>query len=307
MKKTILWFVAFLLLQAASLAAQPAAPMPDWQKAAGSKLEFEVASVRPSKAQYSDSSNVDLEASEFSRYTGGPVRTTGELAAYIGFAYKIHDTSQIPLLYKQLPKWAQDESFTVEARAPIEKPTKDQIRLMMQSLLAERFGLRMRTEIQVQPVYALTLVTPGKPGLQQHPEDDKLCTNPGAEHPHAKGDPYPPACMLVYFNLPGNLLRLRMMDYTMAEIAGELASPVVSLGRLDARPVVDQTGLTGHFDLNVEFARPPKANAETSDEAADPGATFLDALKRQAGLELLKSTAPVLIYVIDAVHEPTPN
>ena len=145
------------LLNALSAVAQTTAPMPEWQKAAGGALQFEVASVRLSKAQYADSpnSNLDLDASDFNRYAGGPIRTTGKLVGYIGFAYKIQDASQYPKLEAQLPKWAQDESFTVEARSPVDKPTKDQIRLMMQSLLAERFGLRMHTEVTVQPVYAL--------------------------------------------------------------------------------------------------------------------------------------------------------
>ena len=309
-----------LTLSVTSLVGQNPASVPEWQKAAGGKLEFEVASVRPSQAQYSNSSNVDLDTSDFFRYTGGPIRTTGKLISYIGFAYKIQDGSQYPSLYAQLPKWAQDESFAVEARAPVEKPTKDQIRLMMQSLLAERFGLRLHTEIKERPVYALTLSAPGKPGLplqrskiagdpglQAHPADDKLCADPAADHPHAKGDPYPPSCQLIVFDLSDNLRRLRIMDYSMAEIAGQLGGPMASIALLDPRPVVDQTGLTGHYDLNVDFARPPKPNAEVNHEAPEPGLPFIEALKRQAGLELVKTTAPVVTYVIDAVQQPTPN
>jgi uncharacterized protein (TIGR03435 family) len=309
MKNAILWIVAAVGLSAGSLAAQTAAPIPEWQKAAGGKLEFEVASVRPSKAQNADitNSNLDLDPSDYFRYRGGPIRTTGNLVGYIALAYKIQDWGQGSALYARLPKWAQSESFTVEARASVEKPTKDQIRLMMQSLLAERFGLRLHTEIKEQPVYALRLTAPGKPGLQQHPEDDKLCADPFAGHPKAKGDSIAAACMLIVFDLGGGLKRLRIMDYTMAEMAGELDGSMARVALLDPIPIVDQTGLTGHYDLNVNFAMPTKAGAEPSQEAAEPGLPFIEALKQQAGLELVKATAPVTTYVIDSVSEPTPN
>jgi uncharacterized protein (TIGR03435 family) len=303
------WQRAAFLLTAASLGAQTPAPIPGWQKAAGGKLEFEVASVRPSKAQSADvtTSNLDLDPSDYFRYRGGPIRTTGNLAGYIALAYKIQDWSQGSALYARLPKWAQSESFTVEARSPVEKPTKDQIRLMMQSLLAERFGLRLHTEIKEQPVYALRRTAPGKPGLQQHPEEDKLCADPFAEHPKAKGDPYQAACMLVVFDLGDGLERLRIMDYTMTEIAGELDGSMARVALLDPIPIVDQTGLTGHYDLSVNFAMPTKAGTEPGQESAEPGLPFIEALKQQAGLELVKTTAPVTTYIIDELQEPTPN
>ena len=195
----------------------------------------------------------------------------------------------------------------MEERSPVEKPTKDQIRLMIQSLLAERFGLRLHTETKVQPVYALKLTVPDKPGLQRHPEGDKLCAEPFAQHPKAKGDPYPPGCAVVYIHLAENLYRLRIMDATLEDIADGMTYPMGRFGLLEARPVLDQTGLAGRFDFSVQFTVPPKAGVEVGGEAAEPGATFLDALKQQAGLELVKTTGPVLTYVVEAVHEPTPN
>jgi bla regulator protein blaR1 len=230
----------------------------------------------------------------------------GSLLSYIAFAYKT-DVTQDPKLSTELPKWALDESFTVEARSPVEKPTKDQIRLMMQSLLAERFGLRMHTETKVQPVHALRLAAQDRPGLQRHPESDNLCADPLGKHPNAKGDSIPPACGVFYFHTAENVFRLRVMDFTMAEISEALDYPIGRFGLMDARLVVDQTGLTGHFDFSVEFTVPPKGGAEPGGEAAEPGEIFLDALKRQAGLDVVKTTAPVTTYIVEAIHEPTPN
>ena len=143
--------------------------------------------------------------------------------------------------------------------------------------------------------------------MQQHPDEDQLCANPRAEHPHAKGDSVAAACGVFYFHQAENVYRLRIMDYTMQEIATSLAFPMSKFGLLDPKPVVDQTGLTGHFDFSVEFTTPPKAGAGTGGDAAEPGETFLEALKRQAGLDLVKTNAPVTTYVIDAVQEPTSN
>jgi hypothetical protein len=81
-KKAIPWFLAVVGLSMVSLAAQAPATMLQWQKAAGGKLEFEVASVRPSKAQDADlsNSNLDLDLSDYFRYAGGPIRTTRQPA-----------------------------------------------------------------------------------------------------------------------------------------------------------------------------------------------------------------------------------
>ena len=104
-------------------------------------------------------------------------------------------------------------------------------------------------------MYALTLSSPGKPGLQQLPADDKLCEDPTAEHSKAKGDPYLPVCQLVVFYLSSTgLRRMRIMDWdSMAEIAGQLRGPMARTALLDPMPVVDQTGLSGHYDLSVDL------------------------------------------------------
>ena len=98
------------------------------------------------------------------------------LADYILFAYKIAPNQQ-DLLLSQLPKWAATDRFDIQARAE-GNPTKDQMRLMMQSVLAERFRLAAHHETRQVPVFALLVEQPGKLGplLQKHPEDS-VCSN----------------------------------------------------------------------------------------------------------------------------------
>ena len=63
-----------------------------------------------------------------------------------------------------MPKWVTIDTFDIEARAPNSNATKDRMRLMMQSLLTERFHLAAHFEAQTLPVFALVLAKPGKLG-----------------------------------------------------------------------------------------------------------------------------------------------
>jgi len=75
------------------------------------------------------------------------------------------------------------------------------------------------------------------------------------------------------------------------------------------RPVLDQTGLSGTFDFNIESA--PQSNSTsppgTNTQADDAGPTFLEALREQLGLKLESQTGPVNVIVLDHVEEPSAN
>jgi len=285
--------------------------VPQWQTAAGGKLSFEVASVRQKTPGSPYSANVDLEGSDyFPRYHGGLVTTDGLLANYIAFAYKIEDAGQYPLLQAQLPKWAQTEQFHVEAR-PQGNPTKDQIRLMMQSLLADRFRLTLHIEARQLPMYALLLDKPGKPGPQLHPHpEDGLCTAmPDPATPAVKNSTPRPFCGLIVFTDNPQLRHMRMMDFSMDQIAGGLATVGATAGGLDHIPVLDQTGLTGKFDIDLNFLRAPKAGQPPAPEpqAEEPGPSFIEALKTQAGLKLARQIGQVNVFIIDHIESPAEN
>ena len=130
--------------------------VPDWQTAAGGKMAFEVASVKPAKGFRPP--NFPLDSGD-AKTPGGRFSVTFPLVSYVAFAYKLMPAQ----ISTQLPKSFPMDSFDIEARAP-GNPTKDQMRLMMQSLLADRFKLRIHFETHEGPVYALTLVRPGHTG-----------------------------------------------------------------------------------------------------------------------------------------------
>lgn len=135
--------------------------VPEWQIAAGGKIAFEVASVKPSK---------DFKLPNFDLSTGNSVAPGGRFYAgfrlmdFITFAYKLQLTDeQRRTALAQIPKRVNTDFYVIEARAA-GNATKDQMRLMMQSLLAERFQLAVHFETREGPVLALTLDNPGELG-----------------------------------------------------------------------------------------------------------------------------------------------
>ena len=274
------------------------------QSEGGMRASFEVASLRPASSGAVEATNLDLDPSDYFRYTGGAIIASGSLINYILFAYKIQDRSQAELIYSHLSAW-KNQPYTLHATTA-SKQTKDQLRLMVQSLLAERFQLKVHIEARQLPVYALVVDHSPAPGLVPAP-DDGLCAKPlDQPKPPAHSAVPPRSCQLVIFN-KGELRRVRMGDYSLDQIAGNLI--LASAGALDARPVLNKTGLDGYYDLDIEFLPPSKQiDAPTADAPAEEsGAGFEEALKRQAGLKLVKQTGSVPSYIVDRVAQPTAN
>ncbi len=151
-------------------------PTPDWQTAAGGKMSFDVASVKQNKSGNASAnnppySNVPLSPGDIYSATGGLLSATNwPLWQYMVFAYKLGG-NELQAVRTELPKWAATDRFDIQARAT-GNPTKDQMRLMMQSLLADRFKLTLHYESRQLPVFALSFWRKaGKTGpqFQAHP------------------------------------------------------------------------------------------------------------------------------------------
>ena len=146
------------------------------ESASEAKLEFDVASVKQNKTDSNNerTANFPLGPGDVYGSVGGRFSAANHpLITYIAFAYKIVNT-QVASFDSQLPSWARTDRFDIEANAQ-GKPTKDQMRLMMRALLADRFKLKVHVESHEQSVLALQLVKPGLTGpqLQPHPENSK--------------------------------------------------------------------------------------------------------------------------------------
>jgi uncharacterized protein (TIGR03435 family) len=105
----------------------------------------------------------------------------------------------------------------------------------------------------------------------------------------------------------GSQRHIRMINVTMEQIAGLLDGAVTLLGDMGQRTLVDRTGLTGRFDLNIEFLPERIGSSSSSTDADAFGPSVTVALKSQLGLRLVKQTAPVNIYVVVHIERPTEN
>ena len=232
-------------------------------------MSFEVASVKPSKPGAFRSPNFPLDSGD-AFAAGGRFSADFPVSVYITFAYKLTLTrEQRESMLAHMSKWVSTDNFTIQAKAE-GNPTKDQMRLMVQSLLADRFKLAVHFETEEAPIFVLTVAKPGKlgPNLRPHAEGPP-CDSPAPE---------PFVCDI--YSLEGNNGRLfGGSRHTTMDL---LAAHLPSLGHL-SRPVVNQTGLTGKFDFKLEWT------PETPDSE---GPTFLEAIREQLGLKIEVSSRP---------------
>ena len=180
-----------------------------------------------------------------------------------------------------LPPWADKDSFDVEAKAnddtvaAIRKlSSKEQEQLtrdMLQSLLADRFQLRVHYESKMQPIYELVLAKGGS----------KLKPLPAEKKPGW-----------------GKIDRgeYRLHNKSITEFADGL-----SVWNVAGRAVVDKTGLIGNYDVDLKWT--PDGQQGTPDS----GPTLFTALEEQLGLKLEPAKGPVNTLVIDHVEKPSEN
>ena len=275
---------------------------------------FEVASVRSNRSSAQPSSLFPLGPGD--AYVSGNLfsATNQPLVAYLRFAFKL---SQGELL--DVPAWVYDEHFDIAARAT-GSPTKNEMRLMMRSLLADRFNLKIHSEKRTKPAFNLVLVSAGKIGPQLKPNaDDDACAGSSTEQttgaeptsrptePSSKsGLQLPPipcgAIGQISASAPDKG-RIGGRRVTIERIAGFLTNPFTGVDR----QVLDRTGLTGTFDFSLEWSPEPAITGPPDQAAASSGPGFLEALRSQLGLKLVAATAPTDVLIIDHIGRPDEN
>jgi uncharacterized protein (TIGR03435 family) len=323
-KKLVLAAVSLLAATFAILLALANVPLlraqssdTDWEKAAGGKMSFDVASIKLNTERgnpWAVRSNVDLSGSASFVPTGGLFSATDHpLLGYLIFAYKLTG-DQAADVGSRLPKWAIENRYDIEARAS-DNPTKDEFRLMMQSLLADRFKLSAHFASRNMPVFALVLAQTEKlgPKLQRY-ESDPPCPVIGSASLALGGVLAPKGQAAVDLpdtcgamagmraSRPG-FMKFGARNITMSRVASDLRN-TPDCGSLD-RPLQNRTGLTGTFDFTIEFWLP----LPNTPEAREPnqGPTCVEALREQLGLKVEPSTGTVDFLVIDHIEEPSPN
>jgi len=126
-------------------------------------MEFEVASIRPADPSAPlVQPGFGLNTDDAPIPPGGRFLAEFPIEIYIDFAYKIMPTeAEREIMLSRSPAWVSKEQFVIQARAD-GNPTKDQMRLMMQSLLADRCKLTVHFERREVPILALVQAKPGK-------------------------------------------------------------------------------------------------------------------------------------------------
>ena len=239
---------------------------------------FEVASIRASKTNESWFWNIT---------PGGRfVCRNCTLKRLIVLAYRLQEYQVVGG-----PAWVSKDQFDVEAKPDAtSNPTDEQSRQMLRKVLEERFHLRIRMETRNGPVYALVVVKNGPPRSVDRP----LPAAPGP--PSDPNGPMPPGAMrMASGNVSGNAISMPLLARFLGQTLG--------------RPVIDKTGLTGRYDIDIRWT-PESAPLDLPPGAPAPerdGPSLFTALQEQVGLKLESTTGPVQQLVIEDVARPSEN
>jgi bla regulator protein BlaR1 len=289
------------------------------QSQTGSKPSFEVASVKTATDCGNVASGVSLKIPGGPSYQpGGRFTTCSQLKYIIMDAYSIDAMSPV----KGVPDWSNDILYKIEAKAE-GNPDKEQMRLMVQSLLEERFKLKMHREMRESPVYLLVVA---KGGHKLKPAKDEK-GNPIISLP-----PPDPNKQKAIAKLAGETVTLSEIMSLMGpgsySIGGhadgrQLTAKAMSMERLakalystmyrtSRRKVIDNTDLTGLYEIQLTFADPLNRQAIPETDGSAPTAelatpTIFNALQEQLGLKLEADKAPVEYFIIDSVDRPSEN
>ncbi len=273
-----------LLLAAAGWMLVMAVPAFGQEAAAGAKAPaFEVVSIKPNKS----GPGMMRVMSGGDRYS----TTNISLKGLIRNAYGI----KMDDLISGLPGWADSVGFDIEAKidgeivAALKKmpneQSAEQRRLMMQAMLAERFRLQIHHENKEIPMYALVIA---KGGFKLKDADPNNTYPNGIKGPDGISHPG----MMTMGNG-----KLTAQGIPISNLAANLSGQV-------HRFVVDKTGLTGKYDVTLQWSPDEIRSADTPETA---GPSIFTAVEEQLGLKLEAVKGPADAIVVDHIEMPTEN
>jgi uncharacterized protein (TIGR03435 family) len=237
-------------------------------------LVFEVASIKPTASDERGGIVHRLPGGQSYEAIGAPLRTI------MTVAYTVTD--------RQIsggPDWINTDRWTIEAKAN-RRGTSDELHDALAQLLEERFQLKIRHEKRELPVYLLTVDKKGVK-MPQHDESDLLHEPIGGRFDNGEA-------------------RLTGQNATMNYFAFFLSRG------LDMN-VVDETNLTGHYDIAYHYVPEQRggrgigADGASPPAAAPEGPDLFAALREQLGFRLEKGKGPVDFLVIESVQKASEN
>jgi uncharacterized protein (TIGR03435 family) len=252
--------------------AIPKPPPPIPPMAADANPSFEVATIKPSKPDDQRKAFI-VRGNEF-HIINQP------LTQMISFAFDVQAKQVIGL-----PDWAESDKFDIDGKPDGEgAPNGKQWKIMIQKLLADRFGLKFHKDKKELSVYVLSVSKTG----------EKM----------TKNDSSPNGLPGLFFQ---GLGKLNVRNALMSDFTGLMQSAVLD------RPVVDQTGLTGRFDFSLNWTPDDSqfggmgAKVPPPTDTVDAPPNLYTAIQEQIGLKLEATRAPADVMVIDNVQKPSSN
>jgi len=292
--------------QTAQTSVQAPAPQPTAQPAA--RPRFDVVSIKPCKpgvAKPGDGVPVfGGDSSPGNLRIGCGILADTDNVGLIQVAYNRYANGQLTS-WKMIPieggpDWIHSERFEIDAKSDGHPSILMMQGPMLQTILEDRFKLKIHRETRQGPVYELAL---GKGSPKLKPLQDGSCT------PVVVGRPLP--------LLPDGQHRCRnMVSPSSVDFEGGTLSMFAgSLGMVLDRPVIDKTGITSYFEIRLAFS--PDDSAAPRPVTADPGASaavrasdapgIFQAIQEQLGLRLVPAKGPVDVLVIDHIERPSEN
>jgi uncharacterized protein (TIGR03435 family) len=259
----------------------PIAVQPETKDADVNLPDFDVASVKQNKG--------DTHMMRWQYTADGISLMNLSLTNIIATAYNVKQ-----YLISGGPSWLASTGFDVDAKVAgpdvetFKKLSPAQRRLMLQKLLADRFHLAAHFETKTLPVYDL-VIAPGGPKFKPAAPDPPPSPEANPSDPPAK---------------PRGTLRIgpgltELHDMPISALVSQIGSAV-------GRDVIDKTGLTGKYDLDLKWT-PDDRPASSETEKADAPPNIFTAVQEQLGLKLEASKGPVQTLVIDHVEMPSAN
>ena len=256
---------------------------------------FEVASIRPWKrppppppGEQVISERVEKRSSV---RTSDRIQFIGQAELLIASAYNLPIGSERSRIIGS-PDWASNEENSYEVQAKIESSIfaamqsktaaqqREEVELMEQSLLAERFKLKVHFERRQMQTFALVVAKSGpKLTSAKNGEINKLAAVSRGEE-----------------------TEMTATSVTMDQL---VHFPIgISGPEIGGHPIVDQTGLKGTYDFTLKWSS--QQSAAGQENRADAPA-FFTAIQEQLGLKLVPSKGPVEVIVVDHIERPTEN
>ena len=292
-----------LLLSAASLAtiapvmlglwrrptvlAQTAQPTSQAQAADAKAPAFDVVSIKPHKAGDPHTS--------FGATAEGYSATNVSLKWMIWTAYDV----KMPDLILEAPGWADSERFDFTAKMDAEavdrfkklsnEEQRKQMDLMLQRMLADRFGLKVHRGMKEVTAYALVVAKSGFKLKEADPKNTYADGIQGQKGPTGAG------------SIAQGLGKLTGQGIPISRLAEDLSDPIESF-------VEDKTGISGKYDISLHWDPvPDRGTNDGASSGAGVEPSLFTALQDQLGLKLIPAKVPMDTVTIDHVDRPTAN